>query len=50
MNAEIPTCVIAARPWKGHIVIVLDQFLIVPCGRRNTSLTQTHQWKGSLTR
>ena len=36
MNAEIATCAIAgraanwprgqSRPWKGHIVIVLDQF------------------------
>ena len=45
MNAEIATCVIAgravnwprgqSRPWKGHIVIVLDPFLILPRGRRN---------------
>ena len=47
MNAEIATCAIAgraanwprgqSRPWKGHIVIVLDPFLILPRGRRNAT-------------
>ena len=26
-----------SRPWKGHIVIVLDRFLILPRGRRNAT-------------
>ena len=53
MNAEIATCGIAgreanwprgqSRPWKGHIVIVLDWFLIL------SRLVATRQWKGSLT-
>ena len=47
MKAEIATCAIAgraanwprgqSRPWKGHIVIVLDRFLILPRGRRNAT-------------
>ena len=47
MNAEIATCAIAgraanwtrgqSRPWKGHIVIVLDPFLILPRDRRNAT-------------
>ena len=61
MNAEIATCAIAgraanwprgqSRPWKGHIVIVLDPFFISAArpSQRNTSRTQTRQWKGSLT-
>ena len=46
-NAEIATCAIAgraanwprgqSRPWKGHIVIVLEGFLILPRGRRNAT-------------
>ena len=47
MNTETATCAIAgraanwprgqSRPWKGHIVIVLDRFLILPSGRRNST-------------
>ena len=47
MNAEIATCAIAGRAanwphgqsrlWEGHIVIVSNQFLILPRGRRNAT-------------
>ena len=55
MNAEIATCAIGraassprgqSRPWKGHIVIVLDRFLILPRGRRNATRRAPKHVKG----